>query len=83
MDADVVRGGPNAHYSLTAARANFRDHGHMYDSDQASPIFDEPSSKRQALLDYVRQVMGGSPFDPDEFQRLLEVEDQAARRRRS
>jgi len=58
-DANVVRGGPNGKYSLSAARANFLSHGHMYDLGKGSQVVERPSPQRSSLLAYVRSVLDG------------------------
>lgn len=54
--ADEVWGGPNYQYSLTAARANFAAHGHMYDSGKGIAAVEQPTPTRRALLDYVQSM---------------------------
>jgi hypothetical protein len=60
QDAGEVRGGPNSRYSLTDARKNFADHGHMYDVDQGIQVVERPSAARRELMDYLRSI----GFDP-------------------
>lgn len=60
QDADEVRGGPNSHYSLTCARRNFADHGHMYDMGQGIPMVEHPSAARSELVSYLQSI----GFDP-------------------
>lgn len=55
--ADEVWGGPNGKYSLSAARSNFRTHGHMYDQGQGIQTVEEPSPARLALLAYARAIL--------------------------
>lgn len=57
--ADEVWGGPNHGYSLSEARRNFRDHGHMYRKGAGIDVVERPSEARRALLSYVRDVMAG------------------------
>jgi hypothetical protein len=75
-DADKVRGGPNGRYSLTDARKNFADHGHMYDQNQGIQSVEGPSVARRALMEYLR-IIG---FDPKSanatrLSELLSAED--------
>jgi hypothetical protein len=50
-DADVVRGGPNYEYSLTAARKNFAAHGHMYDKGRGIDVVElEPGTGGVAVV---------------------------------
>lgn len=71
-DADEVWGGPNYQYSLTAARANFRDHYHKYDLGTGPDHIKNPSPERLALIDYVKVVLSGKmELDPA---KLLELE---------
>jgi hypothetical protein len=60
QDADEVRGGPNSHYSLTDARRNFADHGHMYAMGQGIEIVEHPSAPRCELMDFLQSI----GFDP-------------------
>jgi hypothetical protein len=60
QDAGEVRGGPNSDYSLTDARKNFADHGHMYDEGQGIQVVEQPSAARRELVDYLRSI----DFDP-------------------
>ena len=58
--ANLVTGGPNKGYSLTAARRNFLDHRHMYDLGKGNSAVEYPSPARHALLLYVEQVISGT-----------------------
>ncbi|MBO0695844.1 MAG: hypothetical protein J2P56_07045, partial [Verrucomicrobia bacterium] len=58
-NADEVWGGPNDKYSLSAARANFLSHGHMYDQGKGIRVVERPSPERSSLLEYVRSVLSG------------------------
>ncbi|MDC7675677.1 CPCC family cysteine-rich protein [Asticcacaulis machinosus] len=75
-DAHDVRGGPNSRYSLTAARANFADHGHMYDRGKGIKIVEQPSAARSNLIDYLRSIQF-SPLHADaaHLTRLLTAAD--------
>lgn len=57
--ADAVWGGPNGHYSLTQARANFDAHRHMYEAGTGIEIVETPTADRTALLTYVGRVQTG------------------------
>jgi len=59
LDADIIRGGPNKQYSLTAARRNFVDHGHMYDHGGGLPLLERPSPEREKLASYAHSVSRG------------------------
>ena len=67
-DADTVAGGPNGRYSLTQARANFRDHLHMYDDGAEIGDLKSGSRVRAALLDKVVACLEqGKMFDTGFF----------------
>jgi len=51
--ADEVWGGPNRHYSLAAARNNFKSHSYNYDRGKGIDAVEKPSPARQALLSYI------------------------------
>ena len=70
-DADDVLGGPNKGYSLSAARENFKKHGHMYDSGRGIAAVERPSRARSKLLEYAQSVLRGSELLDE--QRLLEL----------
>lgn len=71
-DADKIRGGPNSYYALTHARKNFRDHGHMYDLDNAIDVVKYPSAERKTLINYCLSVIRGEePHDEALFEALL------------
>lgn len=57
--ADEVWGGANGHYSLTDARRNFADHGHMYETGHGIEVVENPSLSRLKLLEYVTDVRSG------------------------
>jgi Cysteine-rich CPCC len=57
--ADKVWGGPNGSYSLTVAKSNFLDHGHMYDLGQGIEVVENPSAARIVLVDYALGVLRG------------------------
>lgn len=80
-DADDVRGGPNGRYSLTNARANFADHGHMYAKGQGIQAVERPTAERGELLEFLRSV-GLDPKRAD-FMRLGELLSAEDRRRRT
>ena len=74
-DADLVRGGPNGHYSLTRARANTRDHGDMYDPGAGIAAVRAPTAERLSLLDFARQMWSGTAaVDEHRLQRLIEAQ---------
>ena len=56
VSKDEVWGGPNGKYSLSNARLNFEDHGHMYDSLKGIEVVEKPSAARRQLLNYVDRV---------------------------
>jgi hypothetical protein len=78
---DEVRGGPNGEYSLSAARANFRQHGDMYDRGKGIEAVEQPSPERGALMTYVRNVLDGEAFDRDKLNALIEADTKARRAR--
>ena len=78
--ADEVRGGPNGRYSLSAARANFEHHSHMYDAGRGIAVVENPTAGRMALLAYVHAVRGGEVLDLDRLQALI-ADDRKARNR--
>ncbi|MEM1130094.1 MAG: CPCC family cysteine-rich protein [Pseudomonadota bacterium] len=69
--------GVNHGYSLRRARANFHDHGDMYDAGKAGAYLSEGSPGRDRLLAYVTDVRAGRR-DPDQvtLERLI-AEDRA------
>lgn len=72
---DEVRGSPNAGYSLSQARANFEDHGHMYDEGKAGNYLTKGSEGRKRLLDYVAAVRcGKAHLDQSTLDRLIAEE---------
>ncbi len=77
--ADEVWGGPNGRYSLSAARANFEDHSHMYDAGHGIAVVENPTAERMALLDYAQAVRGGETLDLDRLQALI-ARDREARK---
>jgi Cysteine-rich CPCC len=79
-DADEVRGGPNSHYSLTLAKKNFADHGHMYGKDDAIQVVVQPSSARRALMNYLDSIhFDPVRADPTRLGELLSAEDRHVR----
>lgn len=75
-DANDVRRGPNGRYSLTAARSNFADHGHMYDRGKGIKIVEQPSEARSNLIDYLRSIeFSPSLADAEHLGNLLTVAD--------
>lgn len=73
--ADEVWGGPNSKYSLTAARANFRSHGHMYDKGEGIDVVERPSPERAALLSYAKAVIGGTErLDNARLEKLIRAD---------
>lgn len=78
--ADEVWGGPNGDYSLSAARANFASHGHMYDLGKDISILERAAPERIALLTYVRSILaGGQPLDNAKLQKLIDADRNARR----
>jgi hypothetical protein len=76
--ANEVWGGPNKQYSLSAARANFLSHGHMYDRGKGIDVVETPSPERCALLTYVRKVLGGQEsLDEGKLQGMIDVDREA------
>ncbi|MEM9839224.1 MAG: CPCC family cysteine-rich protein [Pseudomonadota bacterium] len=70
--ADEVWGGPNEDYSLTQARENFVQHGHMYRAGAGSAWVENPDEERRELLEYVRATaLGSVQFDLMVFAALL------------
>lgn len=70
----------NHGYSLRQARANFVDHGHMYDLGREISYLIEESTERTALLDYVRQVqLGQAEFSQSTLIELIRAEDEHMR----
>lgn len=72
--ANEVWGGPNGPYSLSKARENFEDHGHMYDVGQGIEVVEKPKQGRIDLLRYVFAVKDGTNIDSAELARLIELE---------
>lgn len=56
---DEISGGPNHGYSLNMARANFRDHGHMYDVGKEIAYLKKAGEARRRLMAYVTAVLSG------------------------
>jgi|HubBroStandDraft_6_1064221.scaffolds.fasta_scaffold09718_6 hypothetical protein len=72
--ADEVWAPPNGEYSLTAARANFFAHGHMYNRGAGIAVVEQPGPTRVELLTYARAVLSGAePLDEAKLQNLLEA----------
>lgn len=65
MDADQVRGGPNGDLSLTAARANFRDHLTMYRRERDTRIGGKDSVRevqaKRTIMSALDGLRAGSP----------------------
>lgn len=77
-DAAEVHGGPNYEYSLTAARANFAAHEHMYDRGKGIPAVEHPTPTRLALLDYVLALKGsGAVPDSKALAQLIDADNDA------
>ena len=75
QNADEVLGAPNHGYSLSAARENFKNHGHMYDLGKGLRVIEQPKPERLALVEFAKLVLETpSVFDPNQFQRLIEAE---------
>lgn len=73
-DADRPNDGPNGDYTLTNARVNFRDHGHMYDAGKGIPDAENPSSQRRALVAYALDVVRGErELSTDVLHKLIEA----------
>ncbi len=76
--ADLVNGGPNGEYSLTEARANFRDHGDMYDINEGIDVVKHPSPTREILRDYALGVARGQQnLDVHRLDALINDEEKA------
>lgn len=68
--------GPNGELSLSVARANFRDHGHMYPAGQGIDVVRFPSPERKELIRYVMQVVREEePLNLSLFGSLLLAEE--------
>jgi hypothetical protein len=65
MDADQVRGGPNGDLSLTAARANFRDHLTIYRRERDTRIGGKDSvlevQAKRTIMSALDGLRAGSP----------------------
>jgi hypothetical protein len=73
-DAGDVRRGPNGKYSLSAARANFVAHGHMYDLGHGIGVVERPSPERVLLLAYVRGILEGrEALDEGKLQSMIDA----------
>ena len=73
-DADTVRGGPNADYSLTEARANFASHLTMYRPDDTR-AFTRSTSDRETKRAMVESFLHAMHSDADsDWQSSLELE---------
>lgn len=57
LHADEIWAGPNGELSLSEARANVRDHGHMYAAGQGIYVVRFPSPERRELISYVMSVL--------------------------
>lgn len=78
-DADVVMGGPNGQLSLTAARANFAEHGYsaglarLAINAADAELLAEPAEERGQLEAYVSRIRKGQePFDRRTFRQILD-----------
>ena len=70
----------NQGYSLRQARANFLDHGHMYDLGREISYLKAQSKERAALLFYVGQVQSGNTnLDQETLEKLIRAEDEHMR----
>lgn len=79
QNADENRRGPNF-YSLTDARKNFADHGHMYDFGRGIDVVESPSVARTELVAYLRSI-GFDPHraDMERVGTLMDAEDRHIR----
>lgn len=76
--ADQIWGGPNGKYSLTAARANFISHGHMYSAGSGIDLVEHPMQQRVVLLDYARAILAGKQLlDETRLRNLIKAEREA------
>lgn len=76
--ADEVWGGPNAHYSLSAARRNFADHRHIYDLGQGIDAVETPSDQRLKLIAYVDAICAGEEqLSETRLHQLIQDDEQA------
>lgn len=70
----------NHGYTLRQARANFLDHGHMYDLGREIPYLKTQSKERAALLDYVSRIQSGkAKLDQTRLEKLIRAEDEHMR----
>ena len=70
----------NHGYSLRQARANFLDHGHMYDLGREISYLKTQSEERVALLFYIGQVQSGNTkLDQETLEKLIRAEDKNMR----
>ncbi|MEW5249029.1 CPCC family cysteine-rich protein [Microbulbifer sp. 2201CG32-9] len=75
-DAEIVRGGPNADYSLKEARANFKLNHTMYraaDKEAFSREMKEMPIKKKVYQAFARAIKSGSDSD---WEKALEIEDE-------
>lgn len=75
-DAHLDLGGANSGYTLHQARANFRDHGDIFDDSDPCRIdvVTHPTSGRMALVAYASDVLAGRRvFNKSEFERLRQA----------
>lgn len=79
VDADVVMEGPNGQLSLTAARANFAEHGYSqglarFAIDAAdAELLAEPADEREQLDAYVARIRNGDEtLDRRTFRRIFD-----------
>jgi hypothetical protein len=68
-----VWGGPNAHYSLTRARENFRDHFSQYDTD-------DPMSQRYSVRAIEAKKAMAAAFEEMNNDLSIEIHDEMWRR---
>lgn len=76
-DADIVRGGPNHHYSLTDARKNFKEYLVMYPPEKDTRISGADSEKVRSLkqdLISTFDTMLETDFSDDTNNLWMEVE---------
>jgi hypothetical protein len=79
-NANVVRGGPNSHYSLARAQKNFAEHGNMYDAGKGIQVVEHPSPARMELIAYMRTLLFlPDHADADKLSRLLSAENSGLR----
>lgn len=73
---DFVSLGPNWPYSLSEARRNFLNHGHMYKIDHGFAVTDNPSESRVRLVKYALDVANNKiSLNQDDFWILLDASE--------